>query len=214
METALDKYIRTHSDTPNPALKWVEKQTNIKTNYPRMLSGAITGELLTLIAKMCGAKHILEIGCFTGFSTICLAEGIEDENGAVESLEINDELEELILSGWEKAGVGHKAHLHIGDALESIEKFAREGYKFDMVYIDANKREYLAYYRAVMPLLESGGVILADDTMLGGKVYDTPDTSDKQTRGLIEFNEFVKNDASVEVVMLPLRDGLSIIRKK
>ena len=83
-----------------------------------------------------------------------------------------------------------------------------------MVYIDANKREYLAYYRAVMPLLESGGVILADDTMLGGKVYDTPDTSDKQTRGLIEFNEFVKNDASVEVVMLPLRDGLSIIRKK
>lgn len=83
-----------------------------------------------------------------------------------------------------------------------------------MVYIDANKREYLAYYRAVMPLLKSGGVILADDTMLGGKVYDTPDTSDKQTRGLIEFNEFVKNDASVEVVMLPLRDGLSIIRKK
>lgn len=213
MESPIEKYIKEHSSIPNNALDWVEKQTNIKTNYPRMLSGRITGELLTLIAKMINAHHILEIGCFTGYSTICLAEGIIGE-GYVDSLEINDELENLILEGWEKAGISNKARLHIGDALESIKRFSYEKRTYDLVYIDANKREYLAYYKAVMPLLKSGGIIIADDTMLGGKVYDTPQTSDKQTRGLIEFNDYITNDTAVESVMLPLRDGLSIIRKK
>mgnify|MGYP004510083807 CR=1 FL=1 len=213
MESPIEKYIKEHSSIPNKALDWVEKQTNIKTNYPRMLSGRITGELLTLIAKMIHAHHILEIGCFTGYSTICLAEGIMGE-GHVDSLEINDELEKLILEGWKKAGISNKARLHIGDALESIKKFTCEKLIFDMVYIDANKREYLTYYKATIPLLKSGGIIIADDTMLGGKVYDTPLTSDKQTRGLIEFNDYIINDPTVESVMLPLRDGLSIIRKK
>ncbi len=213
METPIEKYTKEHSSIPNKALDWVEKQTNIKTNYPRMLSGRITGELLTLIAKMINAHHILEIGCFTGYSTICLAEGIIGE-GYVDSLEINDELESLIRQGWEKAGISNKARLHIGDAIESINNFVKEKRTFDMIYIDANKREYLAYYKAVMPLLKSGGVIIADDTMLGGKVYDTPLSTDKQTRGLLEFNDYVINDPGVELVMLPLRDGLSIIRKK
>lgn len=214
MESALDKYIKAHSDIPSEALLWVEKQTNLKTNYPRMLSGAVQGELLYLIAKMCNAKNILEIGCFTGYSTICLAEAVKNREGRVDSLEINDELESLILQGWEKAGIQDIAHLYIGNALQTIEELKANGRTYDLVYIDANKREYLAYYKAIESMLKSGSVILADDTMLGGKVYQETVSSDKQTRGLVEFNEYIAADISIEKVMLPLRDGLSIIRKK
>ena len=214
METPQDKYVREHSSVPSEALAWVEKQTNLKTNYPRMLSGAVQGELLYLLARMCSARNILEIGCFTGYSTICLARAVQDRGGHVDSLEINDELEDIILEGWRKAGVQDTAQLHLGDALETISRLGAEGRTYDLVYIDANKREYAAYYKALQPLLESGSVILADDTMLGGKVYQDPVPSDKQTAGLVEFNDLIAADPSVEVVMLPLRDGLSIIRKK
>ena len=214
METPQDKYIREHSSVPSEALAWVEKQTNLKTNYPRMLSGAVQGELLYLLARMCSARDILEIGCFTGYSTICLAKAVQDRDGHVDSLEINDELEDIILEGWQKAGVQDTAQLHLGDALETISRLEAEGKTYDLVYIDANKREYAAYYRALQPLLKSGSVILADDTMLGGKVYQDPVPSDKQTAGLVEFNELIAADPSAEVVILPLRDGLSIIRKK
>lgn len=214
METPQDKYIREHSSIPSEALAWVEKQTNLKTNYPRMLSGAVQGELLYLLARMCSARNILEIGCFTGYSTICLAKAVQDRGGHVDSLEINDELEDIILEGWRKAGVQDTAQLHLGDALETVSRLGAEGRTYDLVYIDANKREYAAYYRALQPLLKSGSVILADDTMLGGKVYQDPVPSDKQTAGLVEFNELVAADPAAEVVMLPLRDGLSVIRRK
>lgn len=210
MESPLEKYIREHSSAPSEALLWVEKQTNIKTNYPRMLSGAVQGRLLSILARMIKAESILEIGCFTGYSTICLAEGLT-ENGHIDSLEINDELEDIIREGWKRSGMEQKMSLHIGDALDTLEKFAAEGRRYDLVYIDANKREYPQYYKAVKPLLREGGVILADDTMLGGKVYNEPETSDKQTRGLLKFNELVAKDPDMEVVMLPLRDGLSLI---
>lgn len=212
MESAQEKYIREHSSEESEALKWLVKQTNLRTNYPRMLSGQIQGELLKLIAQMLQAQNILEIGCFTGYSSIWLAMGLE-AGGKVDSLEINDELEDLIREGWSRAGVQDKTELHLGDALEIMELFLNEGRKYDLIYIDANKREYLNYYKAAKRLLRKGGVILADDTMLGGKVYDSPETSDKQTRGLIEFNDFVAADPEVEQLILPLRDGLSIIRK-
>lgn len=212
MESAQEKYIREHSSEESEALKWLVKQTNLRTNYPRMLSGQIQGELLKLIAQMLQARNILEIGCFTGYSSIWLAMGLET-GGKVDSLEINDELEDLIREGWSRAGVQDKTELHLGDALEIMELFLNEGRKYDLIYIDANKREYLNYYKAAKRLLRKGGVILADDTMLGGKVYDSPETSDKQTRGLIEFNDFVAADTEVEQLILPLRDGLSIIRK-
>lgn len=212
MESAQEKYIREHSSEESKALKWLVKQTNLRTNYPRMLSGQIQGELLKLIAQMLQARNILEIGCFTGYSSIWLAMGLE-AGGKVDSLEINDELEDLIREGWRRAGVQDKTELHLGDALEIMELFLNEGRKYDLIYIDANKREYLNYYKAAKRLLRKGGVILADDTMLGGKVYDSPETSDKQTRGLIEFNDFVAADPEVEQLILPLRDGLSIIRK-
>ena len=212
MESAQEKYIREHSSEESEALKWLVKQTNLRTNYPRMLSGQIQGELLKLIAQMLQARNILEIGCFTGYSSIWLAMGLE-AGGKVDSLEINDELEDLIREGWSRAGVQDKTELHLGDALEIMELFLNEGRKYDLIYIDANKREYLNYYKAAKRLLRKGGVILADDTMLGGKVYDSPETSDKQTRGLIEFNDFVAADPEVEQLILPLRDGLRIIRK-
>ena len=212
MESAQEKYIREHSSEESEALKWLVKQTNLRTNYPRMLSGQIQGELLKLIAQMLQARNILEIGCFTGYSSIWLAMGLK-AGGKVDSLEINDELEDLIREGWSRAGVQDKTELHLGDALEIMELFLNEERKYDLIYIDANKREYLNYYKAAKRLLRKGGVILADDTMLGGKVYDSPETSDKQTRGLIEFNDFVAADPEVEQLILPLRDGLSIIRK-
>ncbi|MGM9787502.1 MAG: O-methyltransferase [Candidatus Cryptobacteroides sp.] len=212
MESAQDKYIREHSTAESEALKWLVRQTNLRTNYPRMLSGGVQGELLKLITEMLGARNVLEIGCFTGYSSIWLAMGLK-EGGKLDSLEINDELEDLIREGWRRAGVQDKIELHIGDAIDTMEKLFKENRKYDLVYIDANKREYLSYYKSAKRLLRRGGVILADDTMLGGKVYDCPETSDKQTRGLLEFNDFVASDPEVEQVILPLRDGLSIIRK-
>ena len=132
----------------------------------------------------------------------------------MDTLEINDELEDLIREGWERAGVSGMVTLHLGDALQILASFAEEGRRFDLIYIDANKREYSDYYRLCLQMLRPGGVILADDVMLGGKVYADKVSVDKQTRGLLEFNDLVASDASVEVVMLPVRDGLSLIRKK
>ncbi len=213
MENPQDRYIREHSTRQDEALEWIEKQTNIRTNYPRMLTGEVQGRLLTMIAEMCGAKDILEIGTFTGYSAVCLARGAT-AGGHVDTLEINDELEDLIREGWERAGVSGMVTLHLGDALQTLASLEEEGRRFDLVYIDANKREYVEYYRRCITMLRPGGVILADDVMLGGKVHAEKLSVDKQTRGLLEFNDLVASDGSVEVVMLPVRDGLSLIRKK
>lgn len=213
MESPQDKYIREHSTPQDEALAWIEKQTNIRTNYPRMLTGEVQGRLLTILARMCGARDILEIGTFTGYSAVCLANGTPDD-GHVDTLEINDELEDIIREGWERAGVSGKITLHLGDALETLASLSAAGREYDLVYVDANKREYLEYYKLCMNMLRPGGVMLADDVMLGGKVYAEKASVDKQTRGLLEFNDFVAADPSVEVVMLPVRDGLSVIRKK
>ena len=213
MTTAQDRYMMAHSTPQSEALEWLEKQTNIRTNYPRMLSGAIQGRLLTMLVEMCRAKDILEIGTFTGYSATCLAYGLP-EGGKVDTLEINDELEDLIREGWDRAGVSDRISLHIGDALETLASFKDAGREFDFVYIDANKRQYVEYYELILPMLRAGGAILVDDTMLGGKVYEDKVSCDKQTQGLVAFNEMVAKDSRVEVVMLPLRDGLTIIRKK
>lgn len=212
METPQDKYIREHSTAQSEALNWIEKQTNIHTNYPRMLSGAVQGRFLTMLTSMTKAVNVLEIGTFTGYSAVCFAYGLS-EGGHVDTLEINDELEELIREGWERAGVSDKITLHLGNALDTLAAFAAEGRQFDLVYIDANKREYIAYYDLIIDMLRQGGVILVDDVMLGGKVYAEKISVDKQTQGLIAFNDHIMKDHRVEAVMLPIRDGLSIIRK-
>ncbi len=210
MESALNRYIRRHSTLPSEALLWIEKQTNIRTNYPRMLSGPVQGGLLKMLVEISGARKALEIGSFTGYSSACMALGLP-EGGHLDALELNDELEDLMREGWERAGVQDKISLHIGDAVQTLKGLGGE---YDFAFVDANKRQYLEYYELVLPLLRSGGLMVADDVLWDGKVYAETPSSDAQTRSLLEFNDFVASDPRVEVVMLPLRDGLSLIRKK
>ncbi len=210
MESPLNKYLREHSTSPGPALDWIEKQTNIHTNYPRMLSGSVQGEFLKMLVEISGARKILEIGSFTGYSAVCMALGMPSD-GHIDALEINDELEPLMREGWEKAGVSDRITLHIGDARETLSTL--EG-PFDLVFIDANKREYPDYFSAVVEKVRPGGLIVADDVLWDGKVYAEPLPHDAQTEGLLRFNDMVADDPGVEVVVLPLRDGISIIRKK
>lgn len=213
MESLTDKYIREHSSLPGDGLAWIEKQTNIHTNYPQMLSGPVQGEFMKILAESISAKRILEIGTFTGYSACCLAYALP-EDGHLDALEINDELVDLIHEGWERAGLADKISLHVGDASDTLAKFGAEGREYDLIYIDANKREYCKYYELCLPILRKGGLILVDDVMQGGKVCAEKSYTDPQTVGLAEFNDLVAKDNRTETVMLPLRDGLSIIRKK
>ena len=206
------KYIEEHARAQGEALDWVEKQTHIRTNHARMLSGAIQGELMRIIVQATGAKRILELGTFTGYSAICLASTLP-EDGHLDTLELNDELEDLILEGFERAGVADKISLHIGDCKETLSGMQPE-IPYDIVYIDANKREYCEYYDLLFDMVRPGGLILADNVLWDGKVCQDPLPQDKQTLGIARFNDMVSADPRVESVIIPLRDGLNIIRKK
>lgn len=209
------KYIEDHASVPSEALEWVVKQTHIRTNHARMLSGAAQGQLMRMIAQMCGAKRILELGTFTGYSAICLASALP-EDGHLDTLELNDELEDLILEGFEKAGLENKISLHIGDCKETLRRISSEikDDLYDIVYIDANKREYCEYYDLVFDMVRSGGLILADNVIWDGKVCQDPLPQDRQTLSIVRFNDMVSKDRRVESVILPIRDGLNVIRKK
>lgn len=212
MESPLEKYIEIHSSFSNEALDWLERQTNIRTNYPRMLTGKVQGEFLYMMTRMISPRNVLEIGTFTGYSAICMALALEGE-GHIDTLEINDELEDLILEGFEKAGVSGRVSLHIVDAVEFLR--GQDGKKlYDLTFIDANKREYPDYYELALTLTRPGGFILADDVLWDGKVYAEQVPTDKQTSGIVRFNDLAASDPRVETVILPVRHGLSIIRKK
>lgn len=212
MESPLEKYIEIHSSFKNEALDWLERQTNIRTNYPRMLTGKVQGEFLYMMTRMISPRNVLEIGTFTGYSAICMALALEGE-GHIDTLEINDELEDLILEGFERAGVSGRVSLHIGDAVEFLR--GQDGKKlYDLTFIDANKREYPDYYELALTLTRPGGFILADDVLWDGKVYAEQVPTDKQTSGIVRFNDLAASDPRVETVILPIRHGLSIIRKK
>lgn len=205
------KYASDHSARASEALEWLEKQTNIRTNHARMLTGAVQGELLRLIALMCGAKRILELGTFTGYSAICLASALP-RDGILDTLELNDELEDLILEGFERAGLSDRINLHIGDCRQTVAAMPSDRI-YDLIYIDANKRDYCEYYEMVLPHLKSGGWILADNVLWDGKVCDETPSGDRQTQSILRFNEMIAADGRVENVILPIRDGLNIIRK-
>lgn len=228
------EYIEKHATKPDEALDWVVKQTHIRTNHARMLSGLIQGQLLRMIAQLCGAKRILELGTFTGFSAICLASGMS-KGGHLDTLELNDELEDLILEGFERAGLEDVIQLHIGDCKETLKSLRHEmglpespdsaagssesnsieeTKLYDIVYIDANKREYCEYYDLVFDMVRPGGLILADNVIWDGKVCQDPLPQDKQTLSIVKFNDMVSADPRVESVILPLRDGINVIRKK
>lgn len=203
------EYLDTHSSPASEALRWLERQTHLRTNHARMLSGPQQGRLLSLISRLAKPVNVLELGVFTGYSTICLAEGLAP-GGTVHAVEINDELEDLIREGYDRAGISGKVQLHFGDAKEIIPTL---DCRFDLVYIDANKREYPEYYSLVIDKVVPGGLILADNVLWDGKILQEPMPQDAQTRGIAAFNDMVAADPRVENFILPVRDGLSIIRK-
>ena len=213
------RYIAEHSTPQTDALRWIERQTHIRTNHARMLTGAVQGRFIKMLAEMAGASHILELGTFTGYSAVCLAMALP-EDGHLDTLEINDELEDLILEGFSRAGLSDRISLHIGDAKAALAQFKEEIIEkgtrplYDLAYIDANKREYCEYYRLVYDLVKPGGYILADNVLWDGKVWQTPLPQDRQTLGIAAFNDMVVSDPRTESVILPVRDGLNIIRKK
>lgn len=207
------KYIEDHAACPSEALEWVVRQTHIRTNHARMLSGAAQGQLLRMIVQMSGASRVLELGTFTGYSAICLASALP-EDGHLDTLELNDELEDLILEGFDRSGLSGKIDLHIGDCKETLKSFRQQDRQYDLVYMDANKREYCEYYDLVFDMIRPGGLILADNVLWDGKVCQDPLPQDRQTLGIAAFNDKVSADSRVESVILPLRDGLNIIRKK
>lgn len=219
------KYIEEHQTPQSEALDWVEKQTHIRTNHARMLSGAVQGQLMRMFVQMTGAVRILELGTFTGYSAICLGSALP-EHGHLDTLELNDELEDLILEGFDRAGLSERITLHIGDCKETLKILRQKmgldestgtpdsGMLYDIVYMDANKREYCEYYDLVFDMVRPGGLILADNVLWDGKVCQDPIPNDKQTQSIARFNDLIRDDRRVESVILPLRDGLNVIRKR
>ncbi|MCI1779144.1 MAG: O-methyltransferase [Bacteroidales bacterium] len=202
-------YMEKYSSEEDETLLWIEKQTHIRTSYPHMLCGKTEGKFLEMISRMISPSAILEIGTFTGYSAICLARGLAP-GGTMETLEINDEITDIIREGFEKAGLSGCINIIQGDAKDTIPTLKN---KYDLIFIDANKREYSAYYDMVFPLLNSGGYIIADNVLWNGKVSGAV-SSDAQTRGIALFNKKVREDPRTDNVILPIRDGINIIRKK
>ena len=205
----LDEYISLHSTPENEALEAITRDTYNHVLNPHMLSGHVQGRVLSMISHMIRPKRILELGTFTGYSALCLAEGLA-EGGKLITIEHNDELEETIERNLNRSHLGDRIELRIGDCKLVIGDL--EG-PFDLVFIDADKREYCAYLDLVYPLVSVGGFILADNTLWDGHVIDPAYDKDKQTLGLRAFNDKVKEDNRFEQVILPLRDGLTLIRK-
>lgn len=199
----------------NNALEWVERQTHLCTKQARMLSNGDQGCLLQAFSLMVKPLHILELGAFTGYSTICLSRGLQD-GGSIDTIEVYDELEDIIRGGFRRAGLidvpGQEdiAHLHIGDAKKIIPTLDK---MYDIVYIDANKREYIEYYDLVFDKIRPGGYILADNVLWSGKVLLDNPPKDAQTQSIIAFNRMVASDPRVENTILPIRDGINVIYK-
>ena len=205
----LEEYICAHSTPENAILESITRETNLHVLNPHMLSGHVQGRVLSMLSHMIKPKRILELGTFTGYSALCLAEGLED-GGKLVTIEHNDELEEMIRRNFDRSPLGDRIELRIGDCILEIGDL--EG-PFDLVFIDADKREYCAYLEAVYPLVPVGGFILADNTLWDGHIVDPAYDKDKQTQGLRAFNDRLCEDDRFEQVILPLRDGLTLIRK-
>ena len=205
----LEEYISNHSTPENDILASITRETHLHVLNPHMLSGHVQGRVLSMISFMLRPKRILELGTFTGYSALCLAEGLA-EGGKLVTIEHNDELEETIRRNLSRSSLADRIDLRIGDCKLVIGDL--EG-PFDLVFMDADKREYCAYLDLVYPLIPVGGFILADNTLWDGHIIDPAYDKDKQTLGLRAFNDQVAADERFEQVILPLRDGLTIIRK-
>ena len=206
----IDRYISQHIDAEGDYLYKLYRATNIHTIHGRMASGHIQGRLLKMLVQMVQPKYILEVGTFSGYSAICLAQGLL-EGGKLYTFEINDEMEDFTRPWIEGSDVADKIDFRIGDANVEAPKL---GVTFDMAFIDGDKRTYVETYEMVMGVLAPGGFILADNTLWDGHVVDSAYDHDQQTQGIRAFNDLIARDPRVEVVILPLRDGLTLIRKK
>lgn len=203
-------YAEQHTAPESVLLQDLNRETYLKVLYPRMVSGHYQGRLLSFFANMVRPLRILEVGTYTGYSTICLAEGLA-ENGKIFTIEKNPELEYIARKYWQKAGIEAQIALHIGDALDIIPTLAET---WDLVFLDADKENYVNYYPIILKQVRKGGIILADNVLWSGKVADTETHSDKDTISIDRFNKMVLADPSVECVLLPVRDGIMMIRKK
>lgn len=209
-DDALDNYILEHIDEEDQYLKALYRATNLKLLRPRMASEHLQGRMLKMFVRMIKPKNILEIGTYSGYSAICLAQGLED-GGHLYTFEINDEQEDFTRPWLENSPVADKITFTIGDALELV---PNSGITFDLAFIDGDKRKYIEYFEMVMEHLSTGGYIIADNTLWDGHVIETAKHNDLQTIGIQKFNDLIAKDDRVEKVILPLRDGLTIIRKK
>lgn len=212
----LERYIHELSSPEEALLHELDRQTNLRIMHPRMISGHIQGRLLRMIVQMLRPKSVLEIGTFTGYSALSMAAGLEAD-ATIDTVEVDDELEPMAQEFFDRSEHGSKIKLHIGSALEIAPTLGKQ---FDMVFIDGDKREYPAYYRMLMgddggePLVHSGSILLADNILWYGKVVEKVAHNDHQTQGILEFNRIVRDDERVESFILPLRDGLNMIRVK
>jgi len=209
IDPGIEEYIESHT-TPEPALLYeLRRRTFLHTPYPRMLSGPVQGRFLAMISQMLRPRRILEIGTFTGYSGICLAQGLTGD-GILHTLEAEGVYAEIAREYFEKAGMSEKIILHEGDALKIIPSLDET---FDLVFIDAAKEQYCDYYHLIFDKVRKGGFILADNTLWDGKVLQEEGNRDGETRGIVDFNKMVQEDERVENVLLSLRDGVSVIRK-
>ena len=206
----IEEYILNHIDEEPAYLAAINRNTWVRQMNPRMCSGHLQGRVLSMIARMIQPQQILEVGTFTGYSALCFAEALS-ENGCVDTIEMDDELEDFIRDNFRNSPYENKINLYIGDALAIIPSLEK---MYDLVFLDAEKSQYTRYYDAVLPKVKNGGYILADNTIWDGKVTGNVLSNDLKTREIIRFNDLIKADSRVEKVILPLRDGLTIIRKK
>ena len=213
---ALERYVRAHSEPEDALLQELDRETHLCTVAPRMVSGHIQGRLLELLVRMLRPQRVLEIGTFTGYSALSMAAGLE-EGARLDTVEVDDELEEVAQSYFDRSPHGAKIRLHIGSALEIAPRLATT---FDLVFIDGDKREYPDYYRMLMgdggskALVHSGSILIADNILWSGKIVEPVAHNDRHTQALLEFNRMIREDERVENVIVPIRDGLNLIRVK
>jgi caffeoyl-CoA O-methyltransferase len=206
----LDQYIKAHIAAEEDFLKELDRETNLTCVHPRMLSGHVQGKILYMLCKMINPRRVLELGTYTGYSAISMGLALADD-ALIHTIELHDELEGIISKYIERAGLRKKIICHFGDAKDIVPTLSEQ---FDMVFIDADKREYPAYYEMVFDHVKPGGYIFADNILWDGKVVDPKEQNDPQTRGIIAFNQMVQDDPRVENVIFPFIDGMMVVRKK
>ncbi len=204
----LDDYVTAHSENEPKLLAALNRETHLKVLQPRMLSGHFQGRVLSMLSKLIRPKNILEIGTYTGYATLCLCEGMTSD-GVLHTIDIKEELVDFQRKYFDKSPYGNQIKQHLGKALDIIPNLLEQ---FDLVFIDADKENYIAYYEMIVPKMSKGGIILSDNVLWSGKVVEEAEPSDVSTKILQEYNLLLKNDSRVETVLLPIRDGLTVSR--